>query len=451
MTGKKIVGKKVAAKKATRKKVVGRRRIVSGGRDNFSPVTRDKIAKRSGYICAYPDCRRMTVAGSDDRKTGITMTGVAAHITAAARNGPRFDAGMSKAERKSEANGIWTCQIHGKFIDDNSSKCSVDEVRRWKEQHEKWVFDRVESGGELFNKGVYRVGFKSVGVFPGEFKIPFGRNNVLVGSNESGKSTFCQIISAFSGGDHWSRFSKRFNFSGRAKERAHIELSHLSDHKATRVRISPQTMATGSKKATNSRVRLHVEIDGNPSPDWPRSLFRVLHFDAQLYRVRASDPKDSFVKALRYLADILGVDEDFVWDSLREELFASSVLGNRFRRIGHRNVSVLVPDGRDFYVPHAALSSTEQQMAYLDIALRLTSCTSGSEGWIYILDTGFFQRFDKSRKLALFETLCELGSRNVQTLFCLHSVEDAELLKQIQSDKWVNAERFGQLTLHSFL
>ena len=111
------------------------------GRDDFSSATREMLAKRSGYICAYPACKRMTVAGSDDRRSGITMTGVAAHITAASRKGPRYDPAMSHDERSSESNGIWTCQIHGKFIDDNPSKCTTEELRRWKSQHEKWVFE----------------------------------------------------------------------------------------------------------------------------------------------------------------------------------------------------------------------------------------------------------------------------------------------------------------------
>jgi hypothetical protein len=90
-------------------------------------------------------------------------------------------------------------------------------------------------------------------------------------------------------------------------------------------------------------------------------------------------------------------------------------------------------------------------MAFLDIALKLVSCTSRNENWIYIFDTAFFQRLDQRRKSAVFKKLTESESSNVQTLFCLNSVEDADLLKDIQSDKWVNAEHFGGLTLHSFL
>ncbi len=110
-----------------------------------------------------------------------------------------------------------------------------------------------------------------------------------------------------------------------------------------------------------------------------------------------------------------------------------------------------MPDGRKFFLPHGNLSTTEQQMAFLDIALRLASCSSRNENWIYVFDTAFFQRLDQQQKSLVFKKLTNLDVRNVQTLFCLNSTEDAEVLKDIQSDKWVNAEHFGGLTLHSFL
>lgn len=419
------------------------------GRDDFSRSTVESIAKRSGYICAYPSCKRMTVSGSNDRDSGLTMTGVAAHITAASEKGPRYDHNMSQKERASEINGIWTCQIHGKFIDDNPSRCSVEELRRWKSQHEKWVFDRVESGLELFSRGVCRLSFSKVYPFVGEFNIPVGRNNVLVGDIELG-ITFCQILSALSGGENWKKIKYLFDSSTRLGCFPYIELSHQSDNGTTRVKISRQNMATGRRKADNARQRVHVEVNGCPSPDWPRSLFRVLYFGNQLYRTHYTELKDTFIKALRYLANVLGTDEDLIWDSLREELFSSSMFGNQFRRTGHRTVDIRVP-GRDFFLPHKSLSFTEQQFAFLDIALKLVSCISRKEHWIYIFDTVFFERLDQSNKLSIFKKLTAYESGNVQTLFCLNSKVDADMLTNILTEKWVNAEQFEGLTLHSFL
>ncbi len=136
----------------------------------------------------------MTVATSSDRKSGLTLVGVAAHITAASVEGPRYDSSMSAEERSSESNGIWACQIHGKFIDDNPSSCTVDELRRWKSQHESWIFKRVESGRELSTTGIAKVEIQNTGVFKEKCQVDLGRNNIILGLNEAGKTTLCQVL-----------------------------------------------------------------------------------------------------------------------------------------------------------------------------------------------------------------------------------------------------------------
>jgi hypothetical protein len=269
-------------------------------RDEFPPRTKDILAKRAGYICAYPDCKRMTIAGSNDRKSALTSTGVAAHITAASELGPRFDSKMSRAERTSERNGIWMCQIHGKLVDDNPSKCTIEELIRWKSQHEKWVFDRVESGIHLFNHGICRISFSNVGPLMNEHAVPIGRHNVLVGPNAAGKTSFCMLVSAFSGGFQWTEFNHRFDFSQGAATQSFIELVHQNELARTYVKISPQFIS--SKQRNKATQRIHIELNGSPSVDWPRHGFRVLHFDTQLSQLRPREPKDPLAKAIRYLA-----------------------------------------------------------------------------------------------------------------------------------------------------
>lgn len=394
----------------------------------------------------------MTVAVSEDRKSGLTMTGVAAHITAAASGGPRYDPEMSSDERASERNGMWTCQIHGKLIDDNPSRCTVEELRRWKSQHESWVFGRVANGKDALIRGVHRVTMANVGPFKEECSLALGRNNILVGLNDTGKTSFCQILAAFSGGVHWHDFEKRFALRDKAAERAYIEVASQGAERATTtVRLSPQILASGKYGACKARPSIHVHVNGNPSPDWPRSAFRVMYFEDQLYGGHYKEPKDTFVKAMKYLARVLDTDEELIWDAMREELFTSSLFGYRMRRVGRRKAEILVPDGRNFFLPHAGLSFTEQQMAFLEMAIRLVSCTSANENWLYIFDSRFFSRLDVERKAELFRKLSVQKQQNVQTLFCLHSKEDAEILKNVRSEQWIGGEHIGGLTLHSFM
>ncbi len=57
-------------------------------RHEFSQKNKELIAKRAGNICSFPDCRQITTGPSDDRLSGVSQIGVAAHITAASVGGP---------------------------------------------------------------------------------------------------------------------------------------------------------------------------------------------------------------------------------------------------------------------------------------------------------------------------------------------------------------------------
>jgi hypothetical protein len=100
-------------------------------RDDFSTSTKDKLAKRVGYRCSNPECRCATV-GAAQGHDGFIVVGVAAHITAAAPGGPRFDASMTPEQRRDPSNGIWLCQTHAKLIDSDASRFSVETLHQWK-------------------------------------------------------------------------------------------------------------------------------------------------------------------------------------------------------------------------------------------------------------------------------------------------------------------------------
>ena len=58
------------------------------------------------------------------------------HITAAAPGGPRYDASLTREERRHQSNGIWLCQIHAKQIDDDEKAFKVETLKAWKEKAE---------------------------------------------------------------------------------------------------------------------------------------------------------------------------------------------------------------------------------------------------------------------------------------------------------------------------
>jgi len=104
-------------------------------RDEFSEQTKRALALRVGYRCSRPECTALTTGPQDDESKFVNV-GVAAHITAASQNGPRFDPLLTAEERASAANGIWLCQNCAKLIDSDTAQYTIEVLQRWKIERE---------------------------------------------------------------------------------------------------------------------------------------------------------------------------------------------------------------------------------------------------------------------------------------------------------------------------
>jgi hypothetical protein len=111
-------------------------------RDNFTKPTIDALAKRVSFHCSNPDCEKITV-GPNSQQDGVLLIGVAAHITAASQNGPRFDPKMSTVNRASIGNGIWLCANCSVMIDKDEAGYPVSLLHSWKQTAEKKAKDRM--------------------------------------------------------------------------------------------------------------------------------------------------------------------------------------------------------------------------------------------------------------------------------------------------------------------
>ena len=105
-------------------------------RDDFDAKTKDLLAKRVGYRCSNPNCRQLT-SGPQSDSNKVLNIGVAAHITAAAKGGPRYDENISQRGRTSSENGIWLCQNCAKLIDNDPKTYHFDLLKEWKRLSEQ--------------------------------------------------------------------------------------------------------------------------------------------------------------------------------------------------------------------------------------------------------------------------------------------------------------------------
>lgn len=111
--------------------------MTTSSRDDFTRSTRETIARRSGYRCAFPNCRRLTIMPNPEDLSSSVGTGIGAHIYAAAPGGPRYDPAMTPEERTSVANGIWLCAACSKIVDTLPDAFPVDTLRYWKQNAER--------------------------------------------------------------------------------------------------------------------------------------------------------------------------------------------------------------------------------------------------------------------------------------------------------------------------
>ena len=101
-------------------------------RDDFSARTKEILAKRVAFCCSNPNCGIKTV-GPNSKSDTFTNIGIAAHITAAAKGGPRYNCFLTPEQRSSEMNGIWLCQNCAHLIDVDIEKYPETLLRKWKQ------------------------------------------------------------------------------------------------------------------------------------------------------------------------------------------------------------------------------------------------------------------------------------------------------------------------------
>ena len=112
-------------------------------RDEFPPGIKELLSKRVGNRCSNPNCRQLTSGPQEDPNKALNV-GVAAHITAASPDGPRYDSTIISEQRISANNGIWLCQKCAKLVDNDAARYTITMLIDWKTTAENAARDEVE-------------------------------------------------------------------------------------------------------------------------------------------------------------------------------------------------------------------------------------------------------------------------------------------------------------------
>jgi hypothetical protein len=126
-------------------------------RDDFTKRTVDILGKRVGFLCSNPTCRKFPI-GPHEEADKATIIGIAAHITAASPDGPRFDSELTDEQRSHIDNGIWLCCNCATLIDKDFTKYPVVELHKWKSDAEAELYRRLQ-GVVIFTDDFSKVPF----------------------------------------------------------------------------------------------------------------------------------------------------------------------------------------------------------------------------------------------------------------------------------------------------
>jgi hypothetical protein len=163
-------------------------------RANFSDSTKRALALRAAFRCSNPGCGALTI-GPGTGVSDVEITGTAAHIYAAAPNGPRGAGGLADADRSGPLNGIWLCAKCARLVDTNAGQAyPASLLRGWRDLHEARI--RMEHGGLARPFGwIHSIDILNDVWLAEPTTVRFSRCNMFVGANGTGKSHFISLLS----------------------------------------------------------------------------------------------------------------------------------------------------------------------------------------------------------------------------------------------------------------
>ena len=81
-----------------------------------------------------------------------SLVGEACHVVAEKNDGPRGQSELTAKQRDKYANLLLLCNVHHKQIDDQPNKFTVEVLHQVKNDHEKWVKEKLVTYDEKKQK-----------------------------------------------------------------------------------------------------------------------------------------------------------------------------------------------------------------------------------------------------------------------------------------------------------
>jgi hypothetical protein len=175
-------------------------------RDEFSASTKRSLAQRAGYLCSI--CSKSTVGPSRESGTAVSLTGQAAHISAASggTGSRRYDSSLTPQERSAAENGIWLCSDHATLIDRDENRFTIEYLKDIKQAHEEKIRLK-QSGINIENGLITKIELSNFGKIEKGVTLNFTNRNIIYGNNGVGKSLVFELIASLADKSYLDRWT----------------------------------------------------------------------------------------------------------------------------------------------------------------------------------------------------------------------------------------------------
>lgn len=169
-------------------------------RDDFTDDVKRNVSARAGSMCSNPDCRAPTSGPRGDPTKAVNV-GVAAHITAAAAGGPRYDHLLSLEARRHADNAIWLCQNCAKLVDNDPSQFPEPLLRAWKTLAEHRARSSIGKAPALATESESQQKLRAILPWKGRYitlaQMSSGKAVMLIGPERGHSSVLLQDCNEF--------------------------------------------------------------------------------------------------------------------------------------------------------------------------------------------------------------------------------------------------------------
>ncbi|MBU3932325.1 MAG: hypothetical protein ABIK91_03645 [Pseudomonadota bacterium] len=348
-------------------------------RDEFTLTTIRIMAERAGQRCSNPGCGRSTAGPSDGSSGESTQLGKAAHISAAAEGGPRYDPKLSPEQRSSQENGIWLCAECADRVDkrENEVQYPVELLRSWKKLNESATGTDFAS---IQNRAFYPVRKLTLIDFAGvqgEATINFGALTIFNGTSKLNR-TVGELLRIFSDRERFER--TRQPRSGSTSNLGRIPITEDKSYVITVSTKEPRNFPQiGKIRLSLSDSREVIICAGTDDVSMSigdthlpvfSAFLNVVSIGVNFHQIVFESPlSEEKPNTIGGLSRFFGISVGELKDCIKGVPSDRSVFGYSYE-IQDDSELYLKISGDDFY-PLGVLSSGQQNRFVLDVAIKI--------------------------------------------------------------------------------